>query len=151
VEYFRTFTVHPQFRTLVWPNDVDLAPEFLHDAARTNPAPAPRVRGSAASGIVLMTEIDESRHTVDPMPVVSRFLGIVISMYHKEHGVPHFHAAYGGHSISFEIESGVVHGSLPPRALRHVREWAALHRAALLKNWESARQKKRIDPIPPLE
>jgi len=33
-EYFKTFTVHPEFRTLVWPNGADLAPEFLHDAVR---------------------------------------------------------------------------------------------------------------------
>jgi hypothetical protein len=32
--YFRQFTVDPQFHTLVWPNDVDIAPEFLHDAIR---------------------------------------------------------------------------------------------------------------------
>ena len=33
-EYFKTFTVHPDFRTLVWLNGADLAPEFLHDAVR---------------------------------------------------------------------------------------------------------------------
>lgn len=32
--YFRQFRVDPQFHTLVWPNDVDIAPEFLHDAVR---------------------------------------------------------------------------------------------------------------------
>lgn len=32
--YFRQFTVDPQFHTLVWPNGVDIAPEFLHDAVR---------------------------------------------------------------------------------------------------------------------
>lgn len=26
------------------------------------------------------------------MPEVSRFFGIVIGMFYKEHGVPHFHA-----------------------------------------------------------
>ena len=34
VEYFKSFTVHPEFRTLVWPNGADFAPEFLHDAVR---------------------------------------------------------------------------------------------------------------------
>ena len=34
VEYFKKFAVHPQFHTLVWPNDADFAPEFLHDAVR---------------------------------------------------------------------------------------------------------------------
>ncbi len=33
-EYFKKFTIHPEFRTLVWPNGADIAPEFLHEAVR---------------------------------------------------------------------------------------------------------------------
>lgn len=32
--YFRQFRVDPQFHTLVWPNDEDIAPEYLHDRVR---------------------------------------------------------------------------------------------------------------------
>ncbi len=29
MEYFRQFELHPELRTLVWPNGADFAPEFL--------------------------------------------------------------------------------------------------------------------------
>lgn len=85
------------------------------------------------------------------MPEISRFLGIVIGMFYSEHGVPHFHAVYGEHEVSIEIESRAVHGQFPPRALRLVLEWAELHRAELLENWELARQGQPLMPIAPLE
>ena len=34
VEYFRRFQVHPEFRTIVWPNGADFAPEFLRASLR---------------------------------------------------------------------------------------------------------------------
>ncbi len=39
------------------------------------------------------------------MPVVSRFYGIVIRLYFREHGVPHFHALYGEHNAVFAIDT----------------------------------------------
>ena len=85
------------------------------------------------------------------VPEISRFLGIVIGMFYREHGVPHFHAVYGGHKITVEIESGAVRGTFPTRALRLVLEWANLHRAELLVNWERARQRQPLIRIEPLE
>ena len=98
-----------------------------------------------------MTLIRAAGGTLCRMPEVSRFLGIVIGMYHREHGLPHFHARYAGHKISVEVESAVVHGSFPPRALRHVLEWVRLHEAELLANWKLARQGKPTGRIAPLE
>lgn len=85
------------------------------------------------------------------MPELSRFLGIVIGMFYREHGVAHFHAVYGDHEISVEIESGRIHGHFPPRALKLVLEWRDLHRAELLEDWHLAKHGEPLKPISPLE
>ena len=85
------------------------------------------------------------------MPELSRFLGIVIGMFFNEHGPAHFHAVYGEHKVTVEIESGTIRGTFPPRALRLVLEWATLHRQELLANWERARQRQPLIRIEPLE
>jgi hypothetical protein len=85
------------------------------------------------------------------MPEVSRFLGIVVGMFYSEHGVAHFHAVYGEHEVSVEVESGKVHGQFPARALGLVLEWANLHKEDLLENWQLARQGRPLRRIAPLE
>ncbi|MFI4887388.1 MAG: DUF2442 domain-containing protein [Burkholderiales bacterium] len=34
IELFRQFVLHPELRTLVWPNGADIAPEFLRSSLR---------------------------------------------------------------------------------------------------------------------
>jgi uncharacterized protein DUF4160 len=85
------------------------------------------------------------------MPEISRFLGIVVGMFYSDHGVAHFHAVYGEHEISVEVESGEFHGQFPARALRLVLEWANLHKEELLENWQLARQGQPLKRIAPLE
>ena len=85
------------------------------------------------------------------VPRISSFYGIVITMYYVEHGRPHFHAAYGGLEASIDIETHELRGTLPPRALRLVLEWAGLHRAELLENWDRARGSQSLKRIAPLE
>jgi hypothetical protein len=85
------------------------------------------------------------------MPELCRFLGIVIGMFYREHGVPHFHAVYGEYEISVEVETGTIHGRFPPRALKLVLEWMTLHKQELLENWELARQGQPLTRIAPLE
>ena len=85
------------------------------------------------------------------MPEISRFLGISIYIYYREHDPPHFHAEYGEFEITFEIEAGIVSGRFPRRALNLVIEWWMLHKAELLANWELAANKLPLNPILPLE
>ena len=85
------------------------------------------------------------------MPVISRFLGIVIAMYWRDHFPPHFHAKYAGHEAEIDIETGAVVGHLPPRALGLVQEWRQLHKAELWADWERAESKRALLKIRPLE
>ncbi len=86
------------------------------------------------------------------MPEVSRFFGIVISIYFKEHGVPHFHAKYSGTRAVFRINDlEMIEGEVPRRVRAMVLEWAFEHRGELLEDWELARAKKPLKDIAPLE
>lgn len=85
------------------------------------------------------------------MPELSRFLGIVITMFYRDHAPPHFHAFYGDFEIEVSIEDGVVTGKFPKRALRHVLDWYDLHKVELLADWRLASQRKPLKKIAPLE
>lgn len=72
------------------------------------------------------------------MPIIARFYGIVIKMYFKEHGVPHFHAIYAEFNGVFAIETlEMIEGDLPNRAERLVREWGQLYQRELLEMWRT--------------
>jgi len=86
------------------------------------------------------------------MPEISRFYGIVIGMFHNDHNPPHFHARYGEYLVDINIHDfSIKKGTLPPRALGLVIEWASLHKEELLKNWEAAQSKKQLKQIEPLK
>jgi hypothetical protein len=85
------------------------------------------------------------------MPEISRFLGIIIAMYYKDHSPPHFHAKYGEYRASISIERlEILEGELPTRILSLVLEWAYLHRSELMEDWERAMSKKSLMKIEPL-
>jgi hypothetical protein len=92
------------------------------------------------------------RDGVTTVPRVSQFFGIIITMYYNDHNPPHFHATYGDDELLLSIMTfETVAGRIPRHAQAMVLEWAALHRAELLMNWEKARKGLPIDPILPLE
>ena len=85
------------------------------------------------------------------MPEISRFFGIVITMYYDEHNPPHFHARYGSDRVAIEIATlRVREGRLPSRALGLVIEWASEHQEELIANWEAARLDTPLSRIAPL-
>ena len=85
------------------------------------------------------------------MPVISRFLGIIIAMYWDDHAPPHFHAKYAEYEITVNILTGIVEGKFPKRALRHVLEWYELHKDELIKDWKLCQNDEAPNPIEPLE
>jgi hypothetical protein len=86
------------------------------------------------------------------LPEISRFFGIVIAMFYNDHPPPHFHVRYGRQRAIVDIATlSVLEGSLSPRTLGLVVEWAAQHQAELRANWEAARRHEPLSQIVPLE
>jgi hypothetical protein len=86
------------------------------------------------------------------VPRVSAFYGLVIYMYwnERDHPVAHFHAYHAGRRASVSVDGEVLAGSLEPRALQFVREWAGLRRGEILANWDRARHSEPLMAIEPL-
>ena len=85
------------------------------------------------------------------MPRISEFFGIAIYMYFRDHNPPHFHAIYAGEEVQIAFETmAVLKGSLPPRAMGMVTEWAEIHKQELGNDWEKAKNGTPLDAIEPL-
>ncbi len=85
------------------------------------------------------------------MPEISRFYGIVIYILYREHNPPHFHAIYGDYEVTVEINSGIIEGRMPKRALSLISDWYELHKEELKMIWLMACEKKPLNKIAPLD
>ena len=85
------------------------------------------------------------------MPEISKFYGIVITMYFPEHNPPHFHVRYNEYRASIDIQTGKVTGEMPRRALKLVYDWLDLHKEELLENWYKLEKGNSPSKIKPLE
>lgn len=86
------------------------------------------------------------------MPQISRFFGISIYMYAKDHLPPHFHAIYGEQEAMVSIESSkIIAGELSARAFKLVKEWSEIHKQELLHNFDESQKPnpmfKVIEPL----
>jgi hypothetical protein len=81
------------------------------------------------------------------MPEISRFLGIVITMYFSDHNPPHFHVRYNEYRAVMDINAlNILAGSLPAKVRGLVEEWAELHQQELLEMWR-AQSFHNIQPL----
>ncbi|MEH1882497.1 MULTISPECIES: DUF4160 domain-containing protein [unclassified Nostoc] len=86
------------------------------------------------------------------MPEISRFFGIIITMYYNDHPPPHFHVRYNNQKAIVSIQTvEILEGELTPRLLKLVTEWATLHQAELMEDWELARDNQTLQKISPLD
>lgn len=85
------------------------------------------------------------------MPVISRFFGIAIYMYWRDHAPPHFHARYQDDEVTVDIRTGAVTGSMSNRALGLIENWRTLHMDELAEDWRRAVNKEPLNRIEPLE
>lgn len=88
---------------------------------------------------------------VEVMPIISSFFGIVVFMFWRDHGPPHFHAKYGDDEVVIEIETGKVTGHVATRALAMIQEWRDQHKEELMADWKLAEQNRPSVRISPLE
>jgi hypothetical protein len=78
------------------------------------------------------------------MPEISCFYGIIIYMFYNEHNPPHFHVQYQDFEAIIEIETGIIKGKIPRRALKLIFEWMDLHTEELLENWKKIEERKNF-------
>ena len=57
------------------------------------------------------------------MSEISRFYGIIITMYFPDHNPPHFHVRHNEFRALINISTGEITGSMSRRALELVYKW----------------------------
>lgn len=85
------------------------------------------------------------------MPEISRFYGIIITMYFPDHNPPHFLVRYNECRALINISTGEITGSMSRRALELVYKWMDLHKDELWENWKRMEKGEPMNTIKPLE
>ncbi len=86
------------------------------------------------------------------MPRISEFYGLQVYLYYNDHEPAHFHVRYGEYHTRISIDPvRLIDGRMPRRALNMVLEWAEMQQLALKERWDSARARRPLDRIEPLD
>lgn len=85
------------------------------------------------------------------MSEISRFYGIIITMYFPDHNPPHFHVRYNEYKAIVDISTGLINGNMPGRAVKMIYEWMELHKNELLDNWKKMEKGESMSTINPLD
>lgn len=85
------------------------------------------------------------------MPEISRFFGIIISLYWKDHNPPHIHFSYQDYDCTISVLDRIVDGQAPVKVINKVNEWIDLHEAEILTLWEKAQRGEKLTRIEPLK
>lgn len=88
------------------------------------------------------------------MPTISMFYGLIVRMLFmdtQQHHLPHLHVEYQGVEVVVSLPEGeVVEGELPPKKLRMLQAWIAIHEEELMADWALAVKGEPIFKIEPL-
>jgi hypothetical protein len=88
------------------------------------------------------------------MPEISRFLGIIISMYYEKsvkHHKPHIHIYYNEYEAVMALDGEILEGSFPSKQKKLVDAWIVLHEDKLYENWNKAVRNEALEKIEPLK
>jgi hypothetical protein len=84
------------------------------------------------------------------MAELCRFLGMVITMYSRDHPPPHLHVNYSGEVVRVALSGEILSGRLPRRQRRALGKWMRLHHDDLEACWERAMRLEPPGTIEPL-
>ncbi|MBQ6668002.1 MAG: DUF4160 domain-containing protein [Bacteroidales bacterium] len=84
------------------------------------------------------------------MPEISRFYGIVITMYFPDHNPPHFHIRHNEYRATMDIATGKITGRIPEKVDKMVHEWWEEHQDELWTNWKKMQNGETMFKINPL-
>jgi len=82
------------------------------------------------------------------MPELTRFYGLIVKMFFKDHAPPHIHVIYGECVAVYDIATQeMTEGDIPARGQSLVKEWLSLHSQDLLDIWNTQKFRK-LPPLP---